>query len=191
MYREVLKLYCRDAEARMEFLNAAQAEQDIKNFITQVHALKSASASIGGAELSHMAAALESAGGKGDMEYIRENVPSFLKNLTATAEQIKTAVSGHEAVPLEGESRGVGGSLKLLENALASENVGDVDKILAELCEERLDEAAKDSLSMISDLVLVGEFKKASAIVKNQIDNNTRRQKGENNKEGISWGLRL
>ncbi|MDR1020462.1 MAG: response regulator [Synergistaceae bacterium] len=167
MYREVLKLYCRDAEARMEFLNAAQAEKDMKNFITQVHALKSASASIGAAEISHMAGALESAVGRGDMEYIRENLDSFLENLTATTERIKTAVSGNEAVTFERGSQGTGELLSLLKDSLASENVGDADMILADLNGRPLDEAARESLSRVSDLVLVGEFKEASDIVKN------------------------
>jgi signal transduction histidine kinase/CheY-like chemotaxis protein len=167
MYREVLKLYCRDAEARMEFLNAAQAEHDMKNFITQVHALKSASASIGAEEISSMATALESAGSRGDMEYIRENLNPFRENLTAATERIKAAISGHNAVAPKGGGQGAGELLSLLKNALVSENVGDVDRILASLNEERLDKVTRDSLSRISDLVLVGEFKEASDIAEN------------------------
>ena len=155
----------------MEFMNAPPAEHDMKNFITQVHALKSASASVGAADISHMAAALESAGGKGDMEYIRENLPSFRESLTAATERIKiavsNAVSGHQAVTVKVGSRGMGDSLSLLKNALASETVGDVDRILADLNKEGLDKITKDSLSKISDLVLVGEFKEASDMAKN------------------------
>jgi signal transduction histidine kinase/HPt (histidine-containing phosphotransfer) domain-containing protein/DNA-binding NarL/FixJ family response regulator len=164
MYRDVLKLYCRDAEERMRFLNAERAEADIKNFTTQVHALKSASASIGAIEISRAANALESAGNRGDMAYIRGNLGSFLEALTVTIGRIKTALSMGATVAAGEKSQGMGESLILLKNALASENVRDVDRLIADLSKKPLDEIDGDSLSKISDLALIGEFKEALAV---------------------------
>ncbi|MDR3166236.1 MAG: response regulator [Synergistaceae bacterium] len=92
-YMTVLDLYCQDAESRMKTLRDVPDKDDLTLFTTQVHALKSASASIGAAALSEAAAMLETAGGRGDMEYIRENLFFFRENLAVTIEHIKTALS--------------------------------------------------------------------------------------------------
>jgi CheY-like chemotaxis protein len=76
-YRSVLEIYCRDAELRVASVNLSKAQDDLKNFTANVHALKSASASIGANALSEEAAYLEDAGKRGDTEAIRERVDAF------------------------------------------------------------------------------------------------------------------
>jgi signal transduction histidine kinase/DNA-binding response OmpR family regulator len=163
-YFGVLELYCRDAEKRIAILRKIPDKSELTAFVTQVHALKSASASIGAEEISRMAAELEEAGRNDDMEFIRANLGVFLENLAAATERIKAVLSGKAVISHDEKRQGLGESLALLKDALASENVGDADKILADLSGGPLDEATKDSLSRISDLVLVGEFKEASVI---------------------------
>jgi len=72
-YTQVLSMFSKDAEYRMPFLQALPKADSVSAFVTQVHALKSASASIGAAELSAQAAALEAAGKAGDMVFINKN----------------------------------------------------------------------------------------------------------------------
>ncbi|MDR1514571.1 MAG: Hpt domain-containing protein, partial [Synergistaceae bacterium] len=166
-YFGVLELYCRDAEKRIAVLRKIPGKSELSAFVTQVHALKSASASIGAEEISRMAAELEEAGRNGDMEFIRANLGVFIENLAAATERIKAALSGKAVISHDEKRQGLGEPLSLLKDALASENVGDADKILADLSGGPLDKATKDSLSRISDLVLVGEFEEASAIAEN------------------------
>jgi CheY-like chemotaxis protein len=163
-YISVLELYCLDVDGRLEALRMTPDENGLKSFITQVHSLKSASASIGAAALSEAAALLEAAGGRGDIKYIRENQGFFYENLVATTERIKAAISGKNANTSKRQILNHRESLQLLKNALSEENIGSIDKILAGLNGEELDADARDSLSKISDLVLVGEFKEAYAI---------------------------
>ncbi|MDR1470900.1 MAG: response regulator, partial [Synergistaceae bacterium] len=163
-YMEVLEIYCLDVDKRLETLSIVPDSIRLGLFTTQVHALKSASASIGAFEISRLAAELEKAGVVGDTEFIRAHLDAFLKELTAVTERIKTAISKKQAISPCGERQIMGESLNLLKNALASEDIGDVDRILASLSEEPLDEASKDCLSRISDLVLVGEFGEALKI---------------------------
>jgi len=92
-YWELLGIYCLDVDSRLAFLNYLHAENDLKNFITQVHALKSASATIGATALSEEAKALESAGKRGDMEFIREHVEAFRENLGALAERVRRVLT--------------------------------------------------------------------------------------------------
>ena len=91
-YMELLGVFCLDVDSRLEFLNYSYAENNLKNFITQAHALKSASAIVGAAALSEEAKALESAGSRGDMEFIREHAGLFRENLAAIAERIRGAL---------------------------------------------------------------------------------------------------
>jgi signal transduction histidine kinase/CheY-like chemotaxis protein len=166
-YVEVLELFCKDAAARSEMLKETPDEAGSPLFITQVHALKSASASIGALEISRLAAKLEEAGNMGDTVLISSSLAPFLEKLAEATERIKSALSRRRPIsPPGGKSQGLGESLSLLEDALASENIGKADKILDSLRGEPVGEAARDSLSRISDLVLIGEFKQASEMAK-------------------------
>jgi signal transduction histidine kinase/CheY-like chemotaxis protein/HPt (histidine-containing phosphotransfer) domain-containing protein len=165
-YVRVLETYCRDTAKRFETLSRAPDGIGLASFTTQVHSLKSASASIGADEISRMAAELEKAGKNGDADFIKANIGAFLEKLTAMTERIKNALSRGKTISPDAERQSIGKSLDLLKDALAAENIGDADMILADLNGRPLDEAARDSLSKVSDLVLVGEFKEASDTVK-------------------------
>ncbi|MDR1514572.1 MAG: response regulator [Synergistaceae bacterium] len=170
MYREVLKLYCRDAEARMEFLNAEQAERDMKNFITQVHALKSASASIGADEVSRMAAELEEAGKNGDADFIGENLAAFRENLSGLVDLIKPALAEYahnaqnwvkagEPCPADRET------LSKLKAALEAEDIGEADALLDELEAMPIGSKTKETLSAVAGLALISEFEAAASMI--------------------------
>jgi CheY-like chemotaxis protein len=64
-YRKVLAQFYKDAQERLALLQEPPDETALPVFVTQVHALKSASATIGAAEVSAEAAALEAAGRPG------------------------------------------------------------------------------------------------------------------------------
>jgi CheY-like chemotaxis protein/HPt (histidine-containing phosphotransfer) domain-containing protein len=173
-YRDVLELYCRDANARVEFLNAPYALNNLKSFITHVHALKSASASIGAVILHEGARALEDAGLRGDMPFIRERVDGFRSQLSYTIKIIEAALAVHrESLPLVNDGRpdrkavesDVAAILLNLKNALDTEDVGMADRILNELSLMRLDSETDTMASTIFDLVLLSEFRDAADIV--------------------------
>jgi signal transduction histidine kinase/HPt (histidine-containing phosphotransfer) domain-containing protein/ActR/RegA family two-component response regulator len=160
-YARVLETYLKDIEKRLEILASPPDEFGLPLFTTQVHALKSSSASIGADEISRLAAALESAGGGGDMKYIRDNLAPFLEKLTVMAERLKSALAGRKTTAGE-NFPDLAESLNLLKSTLASENVGGADRILNDMLEKQLDADTRDWLSKISELVLVGEFAEAS-----------------------------
>jgi HPt (histidine-containing phosphotransfer) domain-containing protein len=129
-------------------------------FITQAHALKSASASIGASEISRDAAALEAAGKNRDMEAVESALGAFCDRLSSLAERIGMAIPAKNR---DGEGSGdSGGEILLrLKDALVSEDVRAVDEILAELqCAP--DTLMGESISRISDCVLVSDFRKAA-----------------------------
>ncbi len=73
-YYEILEMYVRKGEEKRSQINSFAEKEDWKNYIIEVHALKSTSLSIGAVELSELAKKLELAGKAGDYDtIIKEN----------------------------------------------------------------------------------------------------------------------
>lgn len=73
MYRKFLQMYCSMKDERIEKLQGSFQSQDWKNYTVYVHALKSTSLSIGGKELSELAAKMEQAGKKVETDFLMQN----------------------------------------------------------------------------------------------------------------------
>ena len=78
---KLLKYFRQDAENAIAALRETVKNGDAKLFTITVHAMKSALANVGESEASRAAAALESAGRSGGMEYIAANIDKFIKTL--------------------------------------------------------------------------------------------------------------
>jgi HPt (histidine-containing phosphotransfer) domain-containing protein len=161
-YRNLLAVYCRDADSRLAELRAFSGqENDVPAFTIQVHALKSASASIGAMEVSRMAARLEEAGKNGDIPAISENLEPFCTGLALLLDNIGAALRG-DPLPGAQTASSVGRTtLTRLREAMNRRDIGAVDKILEAISALRLDEPTKKFVEDISDLSLMSEFKKA------------------------------
>ena len=171
-YRQVLITFGEDAEERLPLLQAAPETDALPAFITRVHALKSASASIGAAELSAQALGLETAGKAGDMAFIRENLPVFAKNLSEMIGRIKAwekTMNEHDsekpAVSDRLEPVKVTPLLNELAAALKSQKLDNIDEILERLMSLPLDPVTKAAAEQISDEVLIAEYGKAMEIL--------------------------
>ena len=100
-YVELLEIYCRDVTERLEFLREFEGrikssfpdESALSLFVIQVHALKSASASIGASEISKNSAALEAAGKNRDMETLKSGLGAFCDALASLTGRIEKAIS--------------------------------------------------------------------------------------------------
>jgi len=82
VFCEVLLIFCSDVNERMSLLKTLPDKNTLKDFIIQVHAIKSACASICAKELSLGAAELEAAGKDGNLELIKIKLPAFISLLT-------------------------------------------------------------------------------------------------------------
>ncbi|MDR2050608.1 MAG: response regulator [Deltaproteobacteria bacterium] len=165
-YIEVLKLFCRDVRARLQILRepppAGDAEA-LRLFITQVHALKSAAASIGAMEVSHSAARLEEAGNICDMPAIHMRLESFLKELRLLAARIDERLQDEENSAPGGGAELDAQELLSLREALLEEDITRVDGILERLRGSSSNLASAERMATLSDLVLIAEFEKAVA----------------------------
>jgi HPt (histidine-containing phosphotransfer) domain-containing protein len=165
-YRKVLVSFYRDAQERFPFLEKVPGEEDLPLFTIQVHALKSAAATVGAAVVSKKAADLEAAGKAGDLNRIRENLPDFYSHLSQLIQHTKQELQAHENEEPDGENTGKDPAscipaLKEIKAALERRDIETVDRIIAELEKEPLTSKMKDGLNAISDQVLMTEFEAA------------------------------
>ncbi|MDR2562125.1 MAG: response regulator [Holophagales bacterium] len=173
-YRAVLEIYCRDARERFGLLNTEFAESDIKNFTTNVHALKSASASIGAIGLSKAAAALEAAGLQEDMEYIRLAIAEFKAAIVRVVEKIEIAIGEEKSngpsdadktISIENLDASVATALIELKKALQNEDIGRTDRLLADLPIMHQGPEVGILLSRVTELVLTSDFQEAARCI--------------------------
>jgi CheY-like chemotaxis protein len=169
-YRKVLASFRKDALDRLPLLERVPGEPELSLFTINVHALKSAAATIGAASVSQEAAELEAAGKAGDMARITERLPRFYRDLQNMAGQIERALQ--EGMPGEAEggtgsagNAGSGSCAPLftgLAEALKQEDMGAIQRILGELESKPLDPETKEIISRISNAVLMAEFEDAT-----------------------------
>jgi CheY-like chemotaxis protein len=96
-YREVLDVYSRDCEERLKILREPFDRGKLQAFVTNVHALKSASASVGAGEVSQKAALLEQAGRNGDLGIIEENLGGFVTDLERLIRSIRNVFASESS----------------------------------------------------------------------------------------------
>jgi CheY-like chemotaxis protein len=195
-YRKVLAQFYKDALERLPLFNSfltnnGSAADDrfpqgnFAVFITQAHAIKSASATIGAAEVSAEAEKLEAAGKTGDIAAIQEDLPSFVTHLTALVGRIEAALETAGQAPEtagrapEGDLRDLGAApdiaplLRELARVLQAQNAAAIDSIVEELYQKPLDGKTREALDAVSGDVLMAEYGKAGEIVAALLENKT------------------
>ena len=174
-YRKVLATFSKDAEERLPLFQTVPGDDTLPSFATQVHALKSASASIGAAEVSARAAELEGAARGGDIALIGKQLPVFAEQLAELVKNIRAfletnaGTEGSETPALETPVS----HLRELSVALKSQKADDIDRILEELNQKNLNADFGAALEKISDNVLMAEFDSAIHAVEELIAANS------------------
>jgi signal transduction histidine kinase/CheY-like chemotaxis protein len=172
-YTQVLSLFCKDTQDRLPLLQKTPEADTLKAFVTQIHALKSALASIGAQDISSLAAGLEAAGKAGDTAFISKHLPDFVKMLKELTENIHTALQLNKTAAPDLESPIAHSSLLIahsslfheLADALSSQKISEIKRILNTLNQQTLGSQLKKTLELISDQVLMTEFDSALKIV--------------------------
>ncbi|WP_052299714.1 ATP-binding protein [Treponema primitia] len=171
-YRKVLASFRKDALERLPGLERVPNEQELSLFTTNVHALKSAAATIGAAGVSEEAAELEAAGKAGDLTRIEEGLPPFYWNLKDLAEQIVSVLDDKVDAETDSDSD-ISQYLPLftkLKEALEQEHPGLIRSILTELEQKPFNDKTKKHIDGISNSVLMTEFEEALVTINKLIN---------------------
>jgi CheY-like chemotaxis protein len=176
-YRKVLAQFYKDAKERLTLLQQPPEEPALPLFVTQAHALKSAAATLGAAEVSTEAAALEAAGksalagSAADMAAIAEGLPQFRDHLTQLIAGIGKALEKTRETqqtplpsplsPLHSSLSTLHSSLSPLKSALEAKDMKKIDKLLEEIEQLPLGAETREAINAVSDKVLMGEYAEA------------------------------
>ena len=77
-YINILRTYYKDLQVALQRIEYEKSNGDIKNFVVDVHGVKSSSAGVGAMELSELAKELEMAGKEQRFDYIEANYHNFI-----------------------------------------------------------------------------------------------------------------
>jgi len=173
-YHKILAMYKKDAIKRLTFLQTIPNGESMTDFVTQVHALKSASASIGAGQVSKQAAELEAAGKARDLALIEEKLPVFTGSLSALTEGIQAWEDSAQEQQKTGFSEKTLTLFTGLAKALESQKLETINNILDELngtsIRQQMNPKTIDILEKIADDVLLTEFERALADVRLLLD---------------------
>jgi HPt (histidine-containing phosphotransfer) domain-containing protein len=178
-YRKVLNMFCKDVQERLPLLQTAPQEDTLFQFIIHIHALKTALATLGAAEISAKAAALEVAGNAKDLDSFRQNLPDFVQHLAETARNIQTAMEIRNAENKESVSSPSSRILNQqlvslfhdLDATLKAHNAAGIDRVLEEISRETLAPKTKETIEQISMQVLMAEYESAKNILDGLLGN--------------------
>ncbi|MDR0376158.1 MAG: response regulator [Treponema sp.] len=172
-YLDILSVYIKDSKERygtlcsfLQTITASSPDPYILSiFTTQVHALKSASASIGAKKLAEEALKLEMAGRAASVEFIKQNLGLFCSNLAVILERIervlpKQADSEDTVQQKELDAKDKRDFLNL-KAAFENEDIYTIDVLFETLNGKQFNAKIKEKLSKIGDLILVSDFKEA------------------------------
>jgi CheY-like chemotaxis protein len=175
-YINTLEIFCKDVYDRIPEIRKSLAMHDTGLYTTYVHALKSASRSIGAKKVSDSARVLEDAGKSGDLHFIEKFNSVFITDLEELIENIETTVavirqsqaqSDQEAdteadtVIKKQNMAALGSNLNRLKRELESMNIGMVNELISSLQLEKWGKEVDDLILQISRQVLLSDYDEA------------------------------
>lgn len=126
-FREIIAIFHAEGEKRRSNLSHYFKEQDWKNYVICVHALKGNAKGIGAGELSEMARELEMAGKENRIEYILEHHEAMMEN----HDRLLEALNGNAFVYPDGAPAGSSGQVsdKTADSALENDASSEDDAV--------------------------------------------------------------
>jgi len=168
-YLKALSAYNKDGLEKIGELAECCRQGNMKLYATHIHAVKSASASIGATKVASFAKALELAAKNEDLEYVRKNNDIF-------ADELKTLLNNIGCVISANRRDGSGANPELLKeqasklrNALAGFDIEAADAALTNLMCEPWDAKTREALENIENKILICEYEQALTIAESLI----------------------
>jgi len=171
-YLQILDVFYEDSLEKTKQIEDALSSGDIVLFTTYIHALKSASASIGAADISERAKALEQAGNNEDLEFITKNINTFLLKLGEMAKNISVSLPSIQSADkskIKEDKDLLITQLLRLKEALAVINIEAIDESQARLRAGTWSRKVQKELENIYRFVLLFEYEEATRVIENLI----------------------
>jgi HPt (histidine-containing phosphotransfer) domain-containing protein len=169
-YINILSVFYRDANDRAGEIRESADAGDVARYTTLVHALKSASRSIGAADMGNAAEQLEDAGKHRNMLMIADKTGDFLEQLQALTGNIYTALNKYGSdTDKTGTIELQASELSSLKEALINMDIEAVDFFIKTYMRLSLNTKTREFISEIEQNILLFEYDKAIARIDNAL----------------------
>jgi signal transduction histidine kinase/CheY-like chemotaxis protein/HPt (histidine-containing phosphotransfer) domain-containing protein len=170
-YLESLRSYVKDGREKVVQIGEVLRNGDSALYTTYVHALKSASASIGAIDVSESAKKLEMAGKNQDMDYINAKNDGFVADLESILANIAAFLKvrdGKSAAVLdEGSPEDLRNDLAALREALDAMDIQKSDQLIKQIASRKWDAGLAGRIQDLSQYVLFSDFDEAIELIDN------------------------
>ena len=166
---ELQKIFARDAKKALAVIEGiflkidAVSDDDLRLYIINVHAMKSALANIGEQKASGLAGALERAGKERNIKELQTETPPFLALLQAIVEKIGGEETNKENTDFDADPAALRKQLALITEACEEYDDLAAEAALAELGQMSWSKETKEFLERIAELILHSDFESAAA----------------------------
>lgn len=174
-YLDILNMYYQDGVKRIASVQNFFDQKELSSYKIEVHALKSASASIGAIDISEKARLLEEASANENWVYLNQNTNEFIEDFNSLLEHIREALKGllhdhdTEEKPL-GDSSFYEEKLIKLNEALDNVDINLCEELLDQLFAFHWDEVTLENITKIKEFVSEYEYDEAIDFI-NEIKN--------------------
>ena len=165
---QLAEFFIQDA---LRAIDALENIYDMKTYITQVHAMKSALYNVGETELSAEALKLEQAGRDNDAALISRDTPAFIEKLKATVEKLAPPEKTYEGgAPPDEDQTYLREKLLDVEEACETYDKKTAKAIINELRQKTWPQKTESLLAKIAGYLLSGDFEEAASAVHQAVD---------------------
>jgi signal transduction histidine kinase/CheY-like chemotaxis protein/PAS domain-containing protein/HPt (histidine-containing phosphotransfer) domain-containing protein len=173
---ELREIFVRDAEnayARIKTIHskAYRRTDDIRQYVIDVHAMKSALANIGETLLSAAAFKLEQAGRTKNMQVMTANTPAFLESLRVLIDESKPVEDENDAKQEDSEDdrEYLKEKLSFIQKACGEYDETAIDGVLSELKQRKWTQSVKELLNNLAMHLLHSDFEKIANLADDYI----------------------
>ncbi|MCR5609013.1 MAG: response regulator, partial [Lachnospiraceae bacterium] len=172
LYRTLLKDFYQTSNEKIERIEELYNKKDIKNYVIEVHALKSVCKNLGAMDLAKLAEKLEEAGKNENMEIIEKSTLTLLDIYRQYCDELANmpfinADNDKEKISLNREDFLI--EVKKLIAPLSDFDMATVDEIMRNIKEYELDENSREDLAKLVDFVDNVCFDEAAEYIKNLV----------------------
>jgi len=174
---ELAAIFARDAEKAISRLdaiyrNAFRRNEDIRQYVIDVHAMKSALANVGETGLSAKAFKLEQAGKAEDKSIMMSDTPVFLEELREVVEKNKKKANANDTTVTEDSPDAMAflkEKLPLIRKACEEYDEVAAATALSDLKQISWSHSVEEMLDAISEHLLHSDFEEAAALAKDRL----------------------
>jgi signal transduction histidine kinase/CheY-like chemotaxis protein len=172
--QQLAEFFIRDAKKVLTtleaiYLNKCRRKDDIAAFIVNIHAMKSALANIGEADLSAEAAKLEQAGRDNNVKQIFSELPSFMELLYGVIEMFENMDKPASELPENTDNQFLKEKFLVIKAACVSMNKKTAKAALTELKQKNWPRHIKEHLGVLAGYLLHSEFDEAAKAIDSYI----------------------